>query len=494
MIYKHLVNGKKSVSKDLVFDVFEDYVNLNDSEDKQKFNRVSSTYNFDLSNGQLLTGYGFKDLSMPTNTSDMDNETLINVRGNEITAIWSFRWFDFALKDNKYYIVYFNDGNYLEFANLFHERPLPLYAETHFNKAPIGCPIRYEKDDALLFSSDVDGLFLLTGAITKTFKLAPRLLSLCSAFDKIFAVIANDRASLMYTDDKNISHWTENNLEEIKFDDERGKLNKVILLNDYVYVIRDFGISRISVYSTSGNFDISQLYQSDSYIFPGTIASSGDKIYFLEGSGIFAFNGSSTSKINLDCDELLKNADKRNASAVCFEGKYYLSCRYDFNDGQTVGCESNPKCVNNLLLVLDLVSKKVNVLRGVDIHQLCVLNNPYKSKVVACFNGEYCNRIGELTNDGIIFDNATQKIWTSVLSTLSYPEKLKRVKFLNIKTKTDCDVVITSEKQSRTYHVYGSDKLQQIKVDVTGRELQISFKCNDANANISNVKLIYNVI
>ena len=71
---------------------------------------------------------------------------------------------------------------------------------------------------------------------------------------------------------------------------------------------------------------------------------------------------------------------------------------------------------------------------------------------------------------------------------------LKNIKFLNIKTKTDCDVVITSEKQSRTYHVYGSYKLQQIKVDVTGRELQISFKCNDANANISNVKLIYNVI
>ncbi len=494
MFYKNQIKGKKSINKDLTFDAFQDFVNFSKSQSKQQLNKASNSYNFNLSSGELQTGYGFKKLHMPTNTIDVDTEEVLALDGTKITAVWSFKWYDYSSKQNKYYIVYYNDNNNIGFSNLFNTRPFALFAKTTFTETPVGCNTRYANDDAMVFSSSVDGLFLMTGSITEMYNDAPNLISICSHYDKLFAITAGDRARLVYSDNKDITQWDNDNMQEIIFDDDRGKLNKVIAFNDYVYVFRDFGISKISAYSTRNEFDISQLYQCDSYIYPGTIASSGDKIYFLEGAGIFSFNGSSTSRIDLDCSDMLKKADKRNASAVCFESKYYLACRYDFNDGQTIGCETEEGYINNVLFVFDLVSKKVDLLRGIDIKQLCVLNNPYKSKVVACFNGQNIGNIGELTCDGKIFDSSTEKSWTSVKSDFGYPDKLKKIKHLTIKTLTDCELIVESDKQRKTFMIEGSEKIQQIRVDVTGKEMQIGFKTSLPQANISNVKIVYNVI
>ena len=494
IFYKNLKQGKKSTKKNLVYDLFQNFVDGSEAQSKQNLKNVASTYNFNISSGELRTGYGFKKLQMPLNDTNLDEEAEVLLDGSEVHSVWSFRWYNASSKENRYYIVYFNDLKHLGFANLFNNRPLALFMTTQFNETPVGNNVRYNNDDAMIFAGDADGLYLMTGSIAKTFKDGPKLVSICSQFDKYFAIKAGERADLVYTEDKDIPYWTENNMSTLTFDDDKGKLNKVIAFNDYVYVFRDFGITKISMYSTKNNFDISGLYQCDSYIYPNTIASSGDKIYFLEGSGIFSFNGSSTTKINLDCDEMLNKTQKRNASAACFEGKYYLACRYDFNDGKTIGCENEEGYINNVLFVLDLVSKKVNLLRGVDIKKLCVLNNPYKSKIIACFNGSNISYIGELTNDGDIFDQPTVKEWSSVLSDIGYPEKNKKIEYITIKTLNDCQLIIESDKESKIFDVEGSDKLQKINVNLIGKEIKITFSTNSTNANISNVKLGYSII
>lgn len=493
IFYKNLIKGKKSQGKNLVYDVFQDFVDTSKAESKQEVKKVSTTYNFDISNGELKTGYGFKKLQMPTSTQNLDAQEELALDGNEVYAVWSFKWYDTTAKENKYYVMYYNDLNHIGFSNLFNTRPLPLFAATSFTQTPVGSNTRYKNDDAMVFSSNISGLYLVTGSIMRMYPNAPELVSVCAQYDKYFAITSGARGKLVYSNDKDITAWTSSTMQEISFDDDRGKLNKVISFGDYVYVFRDFGISKISMYSTKSDFDISGLYQCDSYIYPQTIASSGDRVYFLEGSGIFSFNGSSASKINLDCDEMLNKTDKRNASAVCFEGKYYLACRYDFNDGETVGCENEEGYINNVLFVLDLVSKKVNLVRGVDIKQLCVLNNPYKSKVIACFNGENIAYIGELTKDGIVFGENTEKVWSSVKSDLGYPDKIKKAEYLTIKTLQDCDVVVSTEKDEKVYKLEGNENIQRLNLNLIGKEFKIFFKSSTQKANISNVKLGYSV-
>ncbi len=493
ILNKNLVKGKKKTQKNLIYDVFQNFVDSSIAESRQEIKNVSSTYNFDISNGELKSGYGFKRLQMPTSSSNLDSEEVLALDGNEVYALWSFKWYSSLAKENRYYIVYYNDLNRLGFANLFNARPVALFAPTDFTSTPVGNKTRYNGDDAMVFSGDIDGLYLMTGNISRMYEDAPRVLSICWQFDKYFAITAGEQANLYYSDNKDITSWTAQTMKEITFDDDKGKLNKVMAFNDYVYVFRDFGITKISIYSTKNLFDVSGIYQCDSFIYPGTIASSGDKIYFLEGSGIYSFNGSSTTKINLECDDMLNKTQKHNASAVCFEGRYYLACRYNFDDGKVVGCENEEGYVNNVLFVLDLVSKKVNLLRGVDIKQLCVLNNPFKSKVVACFNGNNKSFIGELTMDGDVFEVSTSKEWTSVLSDLKEPEKLKKIEYLTIKSTTDCEVKIDSDREDKRIQVLGCEKLQKLSVNVLGREFKISFSTTSKDANISNVKLGYSI-
>ncbi len=488
------LKSKESKEEILEFDLFDNFANTSKAQSMQELKNVSSTYNFKLNNGELKTGYGFKKLAMPTNNVDLDDEQELLLDGSQVNAVWSFKWYDSSKKAKRYYVVYFNELNHIGYADLFNTRPLTLYAPTTFTKTPVGNNTRFHDDDAMVFSSGEGcGFYLLTGSIANMYEDAPEIVSLCSQYDKYFAITAGERADLVYSDNDNLMEWKTSNTSRLKFNDDRGKLNKVIALNDYVYVFRDYGISKISQFSTKSDFDISGLYQCDSYIYPKTIASSGDNVYFLEGSGLFSFNGTKTSKINLECDEMLAKTDKRHASAVCFEGKYYLACRYDFNDDKTIGCENQPNYVNNILFVFDLVSKKIELMRGVDINTLCVLNNPYKSKVVACFNGSHKDKIGELNLSGEIFGENTEKEWQSVKCDLNAPEKVKKLKFLTIKTLNSVVLKVSSDKISKTYNIEGSDKIQRIRVDVFGREFNISFSTKEKQSNISNVKLGYSV-
>lgn len=482
--------GKTSVKKQIEFDLFQDFVDLSVDQSKQQPNQAALTFNFNLSDGTLSQGYGFKQLQMPTSVQDLQKEEVVKLAGDKVYSVWPLGWFDNSANCYKYYVVYFNDQNKICFANLFEERPFLLSVETGFTKTPIGSSAKYKGNDALIFSTDdKKGLHLLSGVVSQFFEDAPSIYSMCCQYENLYAIAKNGREKLVYSQNQEVTEWSENQLGEIKFNDELGRLNKVIALNDYVYVFRDFGINKISIYSTRVNYDISRIYQSDSYINGTTIASSGDKIYFLDGSGVCSFNGSSVSKLNFGCQEMLARADLSNASAACFQGKYFLCCRYDFEDGTQIGCEKQADYVNNCLFIFDLENKKTNLVRGVDVKGLCVLNNPYKSKIVACFNGENCGKIGELTVDGKVFDQTLPKIWTSVRSDFGFPEKLKSTKYICLKTSADCKITISSERGSRAYQVRASDKIQRLRVDVTGKELAVSIESQEQQIKISNVKL-----
>lgn len=493
MFYRHEIKGKKSAKKEIVIDPFSSFFKTDNSKVAKSLTQAQVEYNFDLSEGGLKPSYGFKKLQMPTSFDDLDREQVIELDGNEIYSLWSFRWYDKSMKTFKYYLVYYNDLNNFGFVNLFNNRPIVMFLTSSFTKTPTGCNTRYQGDEAIIFSSpEVSGLHLMTGTISMTFPDLPKVLDACNHYNNIYAIIAGERPKLVFTQKMEMTKWTDGDLVEITFNDDLGAFNKILAFNDYVYVFRDYGINKISVYSTQQTYDTSLIYQSDSFIHPRTIASAGDKIYFMEDGGLFEFNGSTAKKLDFGNDEILRRLDLRGSSAVCFEGKYYLACRHDFDDGQSVACE-NGDYVNNVLFVFDFESGHVDVVRGVDICDLCAIVNPYKSKLIACFNGDNKDKIGQLTHDGQVFGQSLPKVWTSVLSSQDSPEKLKGIIYFTIKSSGDCTVTLTSEESSVQTSVCGSDKIQRFRVNLTGREIKISISA-DSETTISNVKIGYSEV
>ncbi len=491
MFYENRISTLRSKTQSLKYDLFNDNFSTEANDFTLKPARSKICYNIITGNNKLENGYGFKDLQSPTSETDLENESQVSIRGNEVSAIWDFKWYDFINKKNTYLLFYFNDEFKFCYTSLFEERPTTFILNSEYTKVPIGNRYAINGKDAMVFSEEERGLFVVTDTYHKYVDNAPVLLSICTHYDKLFAITAGARRSIVYTENKDILSWDDTNTKHLEFFDERGNLNKIISFNDYLYIFRDFGITKISSYSSEGDFSISHLYQSDGNIFSGSIASGGDNVYFFEKSGLKVFNGSSTKSVKLDCEQLLKNGDFSKCSGACFEGKYYLACKLNFDDEEIIGCE-NGEYVNNALFVYDETSGNISISRGLDIRQLQVLQNPYKSKLVACFYNDNKARVGQLTDDGQLFGQNLVKVWKSMKTELNQIDIDKRVSKLNILTKYACDVEIKSDKESKIYKLQGSDKVQEIKVNVLGKIFELKFS-SSTNIEISYVQLEYRV-
>ncbi|HBP43817.1 MAG TPA: hypothetical protein DD621_04030, partial [Clostridiales bacterium] len=172
---------------------------------------------------------------------------------------------------------------------------------------------------------------------------APKIKSMCLHYERLFATVDSDRNEIWFSDDLDPTNWNVS-IEEagfIKFNDDRGVVNKVVSFNDYVYVFREYGISRITAYAQQSEFNVAQLFVSSGKIYGNSVCVCGDKILMLTANGIYAFDGYNTTKINLNIDNLLDNTQNINCQSCYCNGKYYLACNLNFHDDKKVLCENN---------------------------------------------------------------------------------------------------------------------------------------------------------
>ena len=468
MFYKNKVKFKPKTEKEFLFDMFKNNQNHTDDPTKLEIGQPRHSYNFISKDGTLKSGYGFKDLSMPTSRDDLQTEEKVTIRGEHVQTIWKLKWYNRNSDINCYYLFYYNDENNMCFDDMFDVRYDPLIWPTEFNMLPYITYYRKDKQDAILLSGKDGNLMVLTGSGSVAHNEAPAIISCCSHYGKLFAITATARGTLVYADSPEITSWQDDLSKDLDFSDERGDMNKIISFNDYLYIFRDFGITQVSEYGRDNALAVSHMYKADGYIHPNTIVQSGDSVFFLEGTTLKSFNGSSVKNIPLSCLKLLEGCDNRYAFAECYEGKYFLACRGDFKDGQKIGCESQT-FNNNLLIVYDFESGHEDILRGVDINKLLAFTNSFKSKLLACFYNSNKGKIGELTVDGGVFGSKHSCAWSSGQTDFDMPGKRKKIKSFLIKSQSDCQIIFSSDEESKTYFVSGSEQIQQIDADVAGK-------------------------
>ena len=183
-----------------------------------------------------------------------------------------------------------------------------------------------------------------------------------------------------------------------------------------------------------------------------------------------------------------------NFVSSCYSnGKYYLACTLNFNDNQKIGCE-NQEYYNNVLLELDLETNNLNIMRGVDIRNLNSIADDKVNIIIACYKENGTFYFGEIGKFGGVYNNVLPKCWKSPLGDLGYPEKLKIVKDVYIKSDVPLTVTIRTEKLTKQFNVVPKNNLIHLSTLIKWNLIAIDFETTEKQCEISNPSVIVGLV
>lgn len=462
-------------------------------------NVARNSYNFDFLTGALKTGMGFKDLMIPY-SSESQKTMLVPEGVTAIRKMWLFnRWSNESNKFSPLIIIYTDGENgkevYWSFLNTA-VATFFLLEDVTFAKEPIGINLRTEGMDNFFWSPSQEGEFLTTWNgvdLPESHPTAPIVTSFAYHANRLFATIGGDKSQIWFSSDTDPTNWVATAFDGgyIELTDERGTLNKAISYNNYLYIIREYGITRLSGSGEQSEFVVRNLSLSNSKIYANTASLCGDKIIMLCRDGLYSFDGMELSKITLGFESLLEGQDNSEACSAFLDGKYYLACKMSSND---YGEQAYSQMTNNCLVEFDVKTGEYSILRGVDICALTALQFGNISKLVACFSGDYQNRLGELTHDGKVFGSATKKVWESPYTDLGYPNKNKIIKSITLLNKYKSKIGIVIDGKTHLFDISASaNNAVKVPINLRGNVFAIGFYSETSDAYISNPQLEVNL-
>ncbi len=267
--------------------------------------------------------------------------------------------------------------------------------ELQFDDIP--AVLSYKKDglDSILISAKDKLVVWSTGRTPYELTNIPTITSMCVHNDILYCTIAGESDRVWYT--KNLDPESVGTESEdtgyLTLEGSAGGGKKMAMLDENIFVFCDYGIGRINTYAKSKP-TYNQIYLSNGRIYPDTVVVSGDEAIFLTDDGLYRFNGTSVSKIDV-LNNLLVNSQNSKSSATVLNDNYYLATNVKFNDTRLFGCEGENN-INNALIKLNLNDNTFEIVRGIDIKSMLALKAGVEEKIILTFNGKYKNRIGEL--------------------------------------------------------------------------------------------------
>lgn len=492
------IPSKKYTNYKIDYSIFGSGMNADKDENLLSTKKAKLHYNYDVLSGALKTGIGFKDLTLPKTREPNSLERGIELPENVgFNGVWHFKYYSQTDHRKDHFLIYYGDDSNLYWCKLVskYSQSFLVNENLSFPTRPNALQYRLNNEDVMIFTEPSSNMMVWPPERDAyVVEGAPKVVSMCLHYERLFAIVEGERVQLRFSDDLNPTNWTTSATEGgyIELLDERGPMNKVLSFGDYLYVFRDFGISRITAFGDQQDFSVSGVHTSSGKIYEGSVTVCGNQILYLSKNGIYSFDGVGATKLNLDIDSLFEGVTNERCSGAYLDNKYYLACKLNFGDGETVGCESGAYS-NNALIELDLVSGNLNIVRGVDIVSMTAVSEGYISKLICCFGGDHKNRIGELSHDGAIFGTPLKKAWISPKSDFGYADKKKIIKKISLVTKANMKVKIKTENDTKTLIYGASDKPQTKRPNVVGKQIEISFLVDGASADISKPEIVVGV-
>lgn len=497
LVYRVSRRPTRSVSyRSVDYANFKNGINTTTDEYVTPITSSKNSYNFEYKNGALCTGLGIGKLIVSITRDDKNLKELILPDNVDVLAVWTF---DNYVEANDFvdtYIVIYCSDKKLYMANLATGMSTfdHVAVDRTFETVPTAIKYRVDGRECLVFTTPSDGMYVYTAAnYEKDTTTCPPITSMCMHYERLFATVDGEKISLWFSDDLDPTNWNVSSNEAgfINMIDPRGQLNKVVSFKDYLYVFREYGISRVTAYGIQEEFSVAHIYQSSTKIYEKTVCECGDTILMLCSDGIYSFDGFSVSKLNLKIENIIR--PNTNAVATYHNGKYFLACKIDFPDEELVGCE-NGEYTNNAIIEIYLHSGSFSITRGIDAVYLYSAKDYNFSELFCCYRNAGGITMGFINQTGVVEGVSMKKLWRSPFTDFGYPENDKILKELYFNAKQPTTVIVETEKSSKSYTVTPQYGLARIYVNVVGREFAIHFAVENDTAYVSNPKAIVGVI
>ena len=495
MFYKNKLKTKQLKYKLFNFEGFQNGINADIDDNIIPINQSKNSFNFSYKNGALSTGLGVKDVVINYNIENPSlTKTLSTPAGTQILALWSQgTYFSQLASVDRHLFAYCADGKV--YFNTLHYNSsdfLPLINLLEMDEVPQFITYYINGDKMYLFITKNGGLIAYYAFLTryKLIENAPAISSYCLHNNRMFVTDYNQPNRVWFSDEDDPTNWQLGDEQAgfIELHDERGNCLKVVSFEDYVYIFREFGITRISSFKNTSNITTQNMFVSGSRIIKDTICVCGDKIVFMTTDGLYSFNGNTCEKVNLKIDSWLKFVDKYSM-AKFYNNAYYLTCKIDFNDNKVIGCEDE-LYTNNSLVKIDIDSNEVSILRGVDITYLNNIVDVGINFLVGIVKekGEY--KVGMIVENGKVFNDNSFKYWKSSPYDFGMPNKKKLIKNFYINSSENIKVVFNSDGKITEIDVKGSEKNICISPNVSGYKIGVEIMSETANCNISAPQIL----
>lgn len=470
MFFKNLLKTKKMVKKAYQFGGFKD-----------QFSGGSETlncYNFKIKDNALGTGYGFSGVVLPVD----ENQSMVRdvFVGSDVKCdLWHYHAYNLATGKREDRVMWSSEDGGLGYFDVMGYSQVSTKLETNFQELPTGINYVLDGQDCMLFSTSGSLMKFAVGENASQATALPKLVDLCFAYEKLWGIASGKQNKILYSDNVDITTWAESE-RSIILNDDQGACNKLVFYEDDLYVFRDFGITKISEYGTSRQYEVFSKYSTKSQIYAKTVVRCGEKILFLTKDGICSFNGQNVDRIFVDFD-LVSGINNKNAVGA-FDGKcYILACKI-LPSESAVGCEEyEGGYKNNALIFFNLETKEIDVMRGVDIRSIVYVACYGFTGLFATFYGEHSTKIGLLNQSGDLFGLQLPKVWESRALTFNSVGKTKNIRNVYILAYTDCILSVETDKEKQGFVVVGDDKLQEIKTFIKGGYVKVKILSNQGS-------------
>lgn len=488
--------------KSIVYTIenFAEGIDATTDENNTEFDKSVNSYNFEYKNGALTESIGFEALTLPTTTEEGCAEITARFYNSDSDGTFAkvahFKEYSERYSSRKDKIFYISGDGKIYYSFAITQVPIFTRLEDKvYTQTPKMANYTDGERDCILFFNDADGIDSWNNNVNMIhYSNLDNFYDFSIYKDRVFAVPSGERLTIR-SETTNLLTWTGSITSTsvlINLDRERGYINKLLSFNDYLFAIRDFGISRL-YWGNKNSYNITHLLFSGSRIYSNTACVCGDRGIVLCKDGLYEFDNVSAQKLDLKLNRMLSGMSNQNAVAAFKDGVYYLACRLNFDDNEEVGCETGTY-KNNALVMFDTQTNKYSICRGIDIIDLCAIQYLSCDKLLACFNGDYATSIGQLTTGGKMFGTTQSKFWRSPLTDMGYSDKIKYVKEVSLFSKYDITLTVFSENEKRNFNISGGNIISRIPVRVKGKQIGIEIRSSADKAYVSNLKLSCDLI
>ncbi len=492
---------KKYKKERLTIKNFSPMINTKANKFDLKQEETISTFNFMVDKGVLKKSCGAEELTLPQHKTSLQELRKLNYSGSiRFTKLWRYKFFSKHNQDYEYALIALGSDNVIYFINMFgYDDTIYTLNEFVFQETPNAITFRVNGEDVIGFCSPSDSLMVwYCDKMPYQVESAPKFSSICLHNQRLFAIDSEKNYLVRYSSNLNPLDWSTSSVSvtsagSIELNDYKGSLKNLISFQDNVFVFRDFGISKISSYSNYSKFSATNIFNSSAKVFCNTATICGTDIFFLCEDGLYKFDGFNVEKFDDSFAKVFTKNNEQTANTTYFNGKLYIACSLNFNDNLTIGCEREIDHKNNCLIIYDIQTKSYTITRGIDISCMLGIKDEIISKLILSLNTSLGTKLWQLTENGLLGEEVLPKVWVGGNLTLGEFDKNKILKEVNLISKTDCTLIVSTDKTSKEYPIKADENLQRVRINLTGKFFSFKFLSTSENPYISTPQFVFNV-